>query len=155
MAQDDKKSVCCSWYLRNHISYDCYLWYTMVKWWYFWVVFFFFIFSKFWLFGVLRGGGGWKGKKLSRIRKKAVLHAPYFRNHTSYIIIQNNISSSFFHFFKILIFWIVREVKMQKIPQNKKLCLSHLICQKSYIIWSSFVVHKCKIIISPGLFFAT
>ena len=27
-----KKSVCCSWCLRNHISYDCHLWYTCVKW---------------------------------------------------------------------------------------------------------------------------
>ena len=28
-----KKSVCCNWYLRNHISDDCNLWYTCVKWW--------------------------------------------------------------------------------------------------------------------------
>ena len=35
MTQDDKKkSLCCSWYLRNHISYDCHLWCTCVKWWY-------------------------------------------------------------------------------------------------------------------------
>ena len=51
----------------------------------------------------------------------------------------------FFHFFKILIFWIVRGVKGKKIAWNdKELCLSHLICQEPYIVWSSFVVHKCK-----------
>ena len=26
MAQDDKKYVCCTPYLRNRISYDCHLW---------------------------------------------------------------------------------------------------------------------------------
>ena len=36
----------------------------------------------------------------------------------------NNISRSFFHFFKILILWVVREVKRQKMVQNnKKICL--------------------------------
>ena len=40
--------------------------------------------------------------------------------------------------------------KGQKMAEDdKKLCLSHLISQEPYIIWSSFVVHKCKLIISP------
>ena len=44
-------------------------------------------------------------------------------------------------------------VKGQKIAQNdKKFCLSCLIYCKPYI-WSSFVVHKCKLIISPGFFY--
>ena len=54
-----------------------------------------------------------------------------------------------------MIIWVVRrrgigssgegDVKGQKIAQNdKKLCLPHLISQEPYIIWSSFVVQKCK-----------
>ena len=59
-----------------------------------------------------------------------------------------------FHFFKILIFWVVRAVKSQKMVQNvKKLCLSRLICQEPYIIWLSFMLHLCKMMISPGIFF--
>ena len=45
-------------------------------------------------------------------------------------------------------------VKGQKMVQNdKKLCLSHFISQESYIIWLSFLVHMCKMIISAGVIF--
>ena len=45
-------------------------------------------------------------------------------------------------------------VKGQKIVQNdKKLCLSYSISQEPYIIWSSFVVCKCKMITSSGTSF--
>ena len=48
----------------------------------------------------------------------------------------------FFHFFKILIFWVVSGVKVQKMAQNdKKLCLLHSISQEAYIIWLWFLVH--------------
>ena len=126
--------------------------------------------------------------------------------------IQNdNISRHFFHFFKILIFWVHREVKRQKTVQNdkkilfivlhisgtmhiriviygtcvewwylqvfssmfqkfefpgcqgvkrqklakndKQFCASCLLFQEPYIIWSLFMVHICKRIISPGIFF--
>ena len=36
----------------------------------------------------------------------------------------------------------------------KKLCPQHLISKESYIIWLSFVVYKCKLMISPGYFFS-
>ena len=66
----------------------------------------------------------------------------------------DNISRSFFLFFKILIFWVVRGVKRQKMAQNeKKLCLSCSISQEPYIIWFSFMVHFCKMIIFPRVFF--
>ena len=35
---------------------------------------------------------------------------------------------------------------------HKKLCPLHLISKEPYIIWLSFVVHKCKLMISPGFF---
>ena len=60
---------------------------------------------------------------------------------------------SFFHFFKILIFWVVRRVIGQKTVQNdKKFCLLRSISQKSYIIWLSFMLHMCKMIIPPVVF---
>ena len=56
-------------------------------------------------------------------------------------------------FLKILIFWVYRWVKGQKMVQNdKKLCLLHSISQEPYI-WFSFMVQMCKMIISSGVFF--
>ena len=86
------------------------------------------------------------------MRKNSVCHAPYLRSHTWYDFhlwyscLKDNTSWSFFHFFKILIFRVVKWVKGQKIVRNdKKFCLSCLISQEPYIIWSSFVVRICKI----------
>ena len=60
----------------------------------------------------------------------------------------------FFHFFKILIFWVVNGLKGQKMAQNdKKFCLLHFISQESYTIWFPFMVHFCEMVISPGCFF--
>ena len=71
------------------------------------------------------------------------------------LVWNDNVSRGLFHFFKILIFWVVRGVKGQKTVQNnKKFCLSCSIFQEPYIIWLSFMVFLCKIIISPGGFFS-
>ena len=60
----------------------------------------------------------------------------------------------FFNFLKILIFWVHRVVKGQKMSQNdKKFCLLCSISQESYTIWLPFMVQMCKMIISPGVFF--
>ena len=43
---------------------------------------------------------------------------------------------------------------MTKIAQNgKKLCLSHFIYKEAYIIWLWFLLHYCKMMISPANFF--
>ena len=57
---DPRWQKSCTLYLRNHISYDCHLWYICVKWRYLQVcvcvfVFFFFIFWKFWFMGSIVG----------------------------------------------------------------------------------------------------
>ena len=57
-------------------------------------------------------------------------------------------------YFSILIFWVHRAVKRQKMVQNdKKLCLLCSISQEPYIMWLLFMVQMCKMIISPGIFF--
>ena len=60
----------------------------------------------------------------------------------------------FFHFLKILIFWVVSVEQGQKMAQNdKKLHLLRFISQEPYIKWLSFMVHLCEMMISPGFFF--
>ena len=59
-------------------------------------------------------------------------------------------------FFIVLKFWFSGLLvgKRVNIAQNdKKFYLSRSISQEPCIIWSSFVVHKCKVIISSGVFF--
>ena len=119
-----------------------------------------FSFTKIWIFQVVSGG---KGQKVAQNDKKKCLlqfmsREPYiiwfsFVVHNCKMII-SPVIFFFFIFFKILIFQVVRRVKGQKMAQNdKKLCLSCLIFQKPDIIWSSFMVHMCKRIISAGFLY--
>ena len=92
--------------------------------------------------------------------KHAVCYAPYIRNHTSYDRHLWHTSLKwwylqvFFYFFQILIFQVVSQVKSEKLTQNdKKFCLSCSMSQEPYIIWSSLVIRKCKMIISLGFSF--
>ena len=51
-------------------------------------------------------------------------------------------------------FFVFRRVKVQKMAQNdKKICPLHFISQEPYVIWSSFMVHMCNRIISPGVLY--
>ena len=78
-----KNPVWCTSYLRNHISYDCHLLYTCVKWWYLQC---FFHFVKVFILWVVRGrrkGGGERAKTGPKMRKNCVCCALYLRNHKS------------------------------------------------------------------------
>ena len=82
--------------------------------------------------------------------KTYIGHTPYLRNHTSFdyrlwqTCVNDNISRSLFYIFKILIFWVVRMVKVQKMAKmlkrkncsrmKKKSCQSHSISQELYIM---------------------
>ena len=83
---------------------------------------------------------------------------PYLRNsiydHDFWYTYVKLYLQAFFHFFKIFIFQIVSGVyKRGKMAQNeKKICLSHSVSQEPYIIWLSFIVHLCQVMISPGDF---
>ena len=121
--------------LTKSIACDHDFWNTCIKWWYLQM---FFFFLNFVIFSFL---GGKRAKHSQRWLKKSVCCSWYLRNHISYdchlwyTCVNDNISRTFFHFFKIFIFWIVRGVKGQKISQNdKKFYLSCLMYQKPYIM---------------------
>ena len=127
-----KNSVCCASYLRNHTSYDFYLfylWYSCVKW--------YLLFLKFWLSGLLGGEGGgrggYKGQKIAQNDKKFCLVRWYFRNHTSY---DRHLwyTSVKWYFFKILIFWVIRRVKGQKMAKWQKTLFFHFISEEPYMV---------------------
>ena len=88
----------------------------------------------------------------------SICRAAYVRNRTSsssdhnfwYTYVKWYLQAFFSTFSKFLI----RGVKGQKsVKSDKKFCLSHFLSQELCIIWLSFVVHLCKIIISPAVFF--
>ena len=114
----------------------------------------FFIFSKFWLFGLLKEDV--KEQKMVQNEKKlCLLHSisqeSYIIWFSFMVLMYKWYLLEFFSFFSK--FWL-SGLLGQKIAQNdKKLCLLCLISQEPYVMWSSFVVHKCKMIISPVVFF--
>ena len=87
-----------------------------------------------------------------------ICHAPYLRNcissdnfwytYAKWWYLQ--VIFSFFQNFNCLgCYW----VKGQNMIQNdKKSCLSYFISQEPCIICLSFMIHLCKMIISPGIF---
>ena len=117
----------------------------------------FFFFSKFWFLGYR----GVKGQKtVQNVKKFCLLHSisqePYVIWLSYMVHIRKMIISSgvFIVFSKFWFSGSIRGVKGQKMVQNdKKLCLLCSISLEPYIIWLSFMVQMCKMIISPGVFF--
>ena len=110
------------------------------------------IFWKFWFSGFLGGKRAKNGHKWQK-----VCCAFYLRNHTSYdcdFWYTCNIMTypdAFFHFFKILIFGVVRGVKGQKMAQNDNFfCLTA--CLRNRTLYDSGFSCTCKMMISPGIF---
>ena len=149
-----KNSVHHASYLRNHTSYDSYLWYPYVKWFYLQTSF-----SFFQNFNFLGCFGGKKAKIGPKWQKNFVRHASYLRNHISYDChlwypcVKWLYLQTFFHFFKILIFWVLGVKRQKTVLNDKKFCPSHFISQEPYIILLWFVVHMCEMVISPANFF--
>ena len=100
--------------------------------------------------------GGKRAKKCSKMTN-IVCHAPYLNNHTSYDLWYKckMITSPgiFFIFSKFWFSGLLGGKRAKTVQNGKKFCLSHSISQEWYIIWLSFMVHKCKMIMSPGIFF--
>ena len=129
-----KKYVCYTPYLRNHVSYDCHLWYKSVKW--YLSVFFSFIPNFDFL-------GCWWGKRAKNVPKwqkiiSVMLHISGTIHHMVIYatLVWNGVTSRclFFSFFlKMLIFWVVSGLKGQKLVENEtKFCLSCSISQEQY-----------------------
>ena len=111
-----------------------------------------FFISKFWVFGK-RAKNGLKWQKILSVALhiSGIIHNMIVISGT--LVWNDGISRRFFHSFNILIFWVVGRGKMAKmVHDEKKLYLSHSISQEPYIIWFSFKVHMCKMIISIGFF---
>ena len=115
------------------------LWYSCVKWQY--LQEFFSFFFKIWFSGIFC---------LSRSKSKEWCISSFVVDKWKMIVSPG----IFFYFLKILIFWVVRRVKRQTMAQNyKKLRPLDFISQEPYMIWSWFLVHKCKRIISPSVLY--
>ena len=109
----------------------------------------FFHFFKSLIFQVVMGVKGqkkspkWQKILSIKLHISETTHNMIFRYGTH--VQSDNISRHFFLFFKILIFWVHREVKGQKTFQNdKNFCLLCSISQEPCIIWLSFMVHVYK-----------
>ena len=126
----------------------------------------FFIFQFFQqffqIFWVVRGvGGGVKMVKMAQNYK--ILSVVFYISRTVHhiwlsimihickVIISPDIC---FHFFKKKFFLLVRRIKRQKMAQNYKiLSVVFYISRTVHHIWLSIMIHICKMIISPGIFF--
>ena len=105
---------------------------------------FYFIFFKILVFWV---HWGVKGQKTVQNDKKfclscSISQEPYIIWLSFMVHMCRTITSpdAFFNF-KISIFWIVRVLNRQKMAQNdRNFCLSDIVFQEAYIIWSSFMV---------------
>ena len=111
------------------------------------------------IFWIVRGV---KGQKSSPKRQKNyVWYAWYLTKHRLYgchlwytILEWYYFQTGFFIFFKIFIFLVVRRVKYQSMTHNdEKICLLVSISQEPFIMWSWFMVHMCKTVISLGVFY--
>ena len=105
---------------------------------------------KFW-FSELSGGR--KGKKWPKMGKISVCRTFYFRNPISYdlhlwytcMMYERIIYPGIFLFF-------FQNLQFSFCPKWQKFCLSHSVSQEPYI-WLWFLVHMCKMMISPAIFF--
>ena len=146
--------ICHAPYLRNSIAYDHNFWCSCIKLWYLHVSFYHFF--KILIFQIVK----WvEGQKMVQNDKKFCPSHSIFQEQPNIIWLSfmvhlcknGDISKAFFHFFKILVFQIVKGVKGWKMVQNDKMFSpSRSISQEPNIIWFSFLVHMCKMIISLG-----
>ena len=132
-----------------------------VKWWYIQAFFFFFFFFFFIFWFLTKNNRKWKLAITSScsisweqysILLWFLLHLCKMMNFW-YTCEKWWYLHIFFSCFQNFYFLVVSGVKGQKMAQNdKKFYLSCFISQEPYIIWLSFMVHLCKMIISSRIF---
>ena len=109
-------------YLRNSKAYYHEFSYTCVNWWYLQA-----LFLVFWNFCVL-GYYGVKGQKIAQNEKVTITLFMYHNSGTvkhmimifGTLVLNDDISRQYIHFFESFIFGAVRVIKGQKIAQNDK-----------------------------------
>ena len=119
----------------------------------------YFIFAKFRFFGLLGGQKAKNGPKWQKILSVTLhisgpIHKMSFMVHMCKMIIS---PGGFYIFAKFWFFGLLGGgwgVKKQKVVRNhKKFCPSRSMSQEPYVMWLSFMVRLCKIIMSPdGVF---
>ena len=94
------------------------------------------------------------------MKNNQIRYVPYLRNSIAYdhyfwyTCVKWWYLQTFFSVFQNFDFWVHRGLKGQKAFQNdKNFCLSCSISQEPYIIWLSFMVQVCKMVLSPGVLF--
>ena len=119
----------------------------------------FFIFLKFWFFWAVRVVKGLKiaQNELWKLHLTRAISQEQCNIWSWFLVLlcKMMISPAFyFHCFEIFIFWAVRVVKGKSIAQNEwQLHLSRATSLEQYSGWSWFLLHLCKMMISPGVFF--
>ena len=117
----------------------------------------FFSFSKCWFFWVVRGVK--VQKTVQNDKKSFVHHTSYLRNHTSYdchlqYTYVKWYLQAFFSFFQNFDFFGYKGGKKGKNSLKWQKILSvALNISEPCIIWSLFMLHMCKMIISPIVFY--
>ena len=116
---------------------------------------FFSFLLKFWFFRLLRGKRAKNSPKWQiKITSDMCLSQEQYSIWSWFLVnlCKMMISPSifFFQFFKILIFRVVREIKNG--PKSQKTLLQS-ICQEPFIIWLSFMIHLCEMMISLYILF--
>ena len=121
---------------------------------------FFWFFQNFDIFGCyILAWGGVKGQKMVQNDKTICLSCSTFQEQYiwfSFMVFMCKTIISSGLFFSLSKFWFFRltEVKWQKTVQNdKKFCPSCFISQEPYLVWLSFMVYICKMIISADFCF--
>ena len=114
--------------------------------------FFFFQFFKILIFWVVMGVKG--QKTVQNDKKNSDCHPSCLRNHTSY---NCHLWYTCYQIFSK--FWFFRLLKGKKVKKlskmTKKVSPPCFMSHEPYIIWLSFMVHLCKMVISPGYFFSS
>ena len=115
------------------------------------------MFSMFWNF-IFRAVRGVKGQKIAQNENNYIWHMPYLRNSIAY---DNDFwykcvkwwyLQVFFSLFWNFQFLSCRGAKGNCIAQNKNSNYICLVSYQQYSLWSWFLVHLCKMMISLSVF---
>ena len=104
---------------------------------------------------------GLKGQKIPQNDEKfcllhLIFHEPsiIWSSFMVHMYVQKDNIFRHFQYFDFRNHWGAGVVKGWNMVQNdKKLCLPHSLSQEPYITWLWFLVHMCKMMISPANFF--